>query len=485
MSSTTTTENPVRRFIKTASVYVPQVPKPKKKISLQEKFVWTAVALFAYLVMAQIPLYGVTDDPRFDFLAFARVIFAAQQGTLMELGIGPIVTAGLLMQLLKGSGLIKMDFKNPDDRSLFTSATKIVTIIVIVAEGALYGASVYGPLTHESAPYAIYIVIGQLIGASVLVMLMDEMVQKGWGVGSGLSLFIMAGIAQTILWSIFSPVPAQDGPLGVIPFTISSIYEGHGADAIFRTGQLPSLFVMALTIGVILVLVYIEGIHVDVPIVSTKYRGFTAVYPIKLLYTSVIPVILASALLANAVFMGQMLWANYNPNNTNPAFNWIATFDPSTAQGGGGQATPTGGVLYYITPPRGLEAAAADPLRAVVYVIFMAGIVTVFSRLWVELGGLSAKTAARNLLDADVQVPGFRRSEGSVEGLLNKYIPALTLLSGMIIGTLAGVSDVLGVFGTGTGILLMVSIMVSYYQTLVKEQVDTYMPSLAALIGRK
>jgi preprotein translocase SecY subunit len=484
MSSTITTENIVKRFVKAASVYVPQVPKPKKKISLAEKFVWTGIALFAYLVMAQIPLYGVTDDPRFDFLAFARVIFAAQQGTLMELGIGPIVTAGLLMQLLKGSGLIKLDFKNPDDRSLFTSATKIVTIIVIVAEGGLYGASVYGPLTAEDAPLAIYIVIAQLIGASLIVMLMDEMIQKGWGVGSGLSLFIMAGIAQTILWSVFSIVPADDGPVGIFPFTIDAIANGQGADAIFRTGQLPSLFILALTIGIILVLVYIEGIHVDVPIVSTKYRGFTAVYPIKLLYTSVIPVILASALLANAVFMGQMLWANYNPNNTNPAFNWIATFDPA-AQGGGGQASPTGGILYYITAPRGLDVAAADPIRSVVYVIFMAAIVTVFSRLWVELGGLSARTAARNLLDADVQVPGFRRSEGSVEGLLNKYIPALTLLSGMIIGTLAGISDVLGVFGTGTGILLMVSIMVSYYQTLVKEQVDTYMPTLAALIGRK
>jgi protein transport protein SEC61 subunit alpha len=483
MSSTTTTENVVRRFVKTASVYVPQVPKPKKKISLAEKFAWTGVALFAYLVMAQIPLYGVTDDPRFDFLAFARVIFAAQQGTLMELGIGPIVTAGLLMQLLKGSGLIKMDFKNPDDRSLFTSATKIVTIIVIVAEGALYGASVYGPLTAEEAPHAIYVVIAQLIGASLLVMLMDEMIQKGWGVGSGLSLFIMAGIAQTILWNVFSVVPADDGFLGIVPFTIQASLDGHGADAIFRTGQLPSLFTLSLTIGVILVLVYIEGIHVDIPIVSTKYRGFTAVYPIKLLYTSVIPVILASALVANAVFMGQMLWANYNPNNQNPAFNWIAQFDPNS--GGGGQATATGGILYYLTAPRGLDIVAADPVRAVVYVIFMTGIITVFSRLWVELGGLSAKTAAHNLLDADVQVPGFRRSEGSVETLLNKYIPSLTIISGIIVGLLASISDVLGVFGTGTGILLMVSIMVSYYQTLVKEQVDTYMPSLAALIGRK
>src|SRR5215203_3758292 len=442
MSSTTTTENLVKRVVKTASAYVPQIPKPKRKISLAEKFAWTGIALLAYLVMGQIPLYGVTDDPRFDFLAFARVIFAAQQGTLMELGIGPIVTAGLLMQLLKGSGLIKLNFKDPDDRSLFTSATKIVTIIVIVAEGGLYGASVYGPLTADNAPHAIYIVIAQLIGASVIVMLMDEMVQKGWGIGSGLSLFIMAGIAQTILWNVFSVVPADDGPVGIFPFTI----------------------------------------HADVPIVSTKYRGFTAVYPIKLLYTSVIPVILASALTANAVFMGQMLWANYNPNNENPAFNWIAQFDPNSS---GGQATPTGGILYYITAPRSLDVVAADPLRAVGYVIFMTAIVTVFSRLWVELGGLSAKTAARNLLDADVQVPGFRRSEGSVEVLLNKYIPSLTIISGIIIGLLASVSDVLGVFGSGTGILLMVSIMVSYYQTLVKEQVDTYMPSLAALLGRK
>lgn len=128
-------ESTFRRVIKRVSTYIPQVEKPKKKLTLTEKFVWCGIALFIYLIMGQVPLYGVTDDPAFDFLAFARVIFAAQQGTLLELGIGPIVTAGLLMQLLKGSELIKLNFKNPDDRALFTSATKLVTIIVIVAEG--------------------------------------------------------------------------------------------------------------------------------------------------------------------------------------------------------------------------------------------------------------------------------------------------------------------------------------------------------------
>lgn len=469
-------ESIVRTVIKKVSAYIPQVEKPKKKIGLSEKFIWCGIALFAYLVMGQIPLYGVTDAPEFDFLAFARVIFAAQQGTLLELGIGPIVTAGLLMQLLKGSELIKLNFKDPDDRSLFTSATKIVTIIVIIAEGALYGVSVYGGLLAH--PSLIPILIGQLIGASIVVMYLDELIQKGWGLGSGISLFIMAGVAQGILWSIFSPLPAQDGPVGVFPFIIDSAINGNISDALFRSGQLPSIFALIVTSLVLLALVYTQGIHVDIPIVSTKYRGFTAVYPIKLLYTSNIPVILASALLANAVFMGQMLWANYNPENSNPLFNWIAQFDPESSQ------SPTGGILYYISSPNSFENALADPVRTILYIIFMTAIITVFGRLWVELGGLSAKAAAKNLLDADVQVPGFRRTQSSVQTLLNKYIPAVTIAGGIIIGLLASVSNVLNVFGTGIGILLMVDILVNYYNLLVREQVDIHMPKLAALLGR-
>lgn len=471
-------ESTFRRVIKRVSTYIPQVEKPKKKLTLTEKFVWCGIALLIYLVMGQVPLYGVTNDPRFDFLAFARVIFAAQQGTLLELGIGPIVTAGLLMQLLKGSELIKLNFKNPDDRALFTSATKLVTIIVIVAEGTLYGSSVYGGLVAR--PEFIAIVIAQLIGASLIVMLLDELVQKGWGLGSGISLFIMAGVAQGIWWSVFSPIPSPDGgPVGILPYIGYSIMNGDLQDALFRSGQLPSIFGLIVTSLVLAALVYVQGIHIDIPIVSTKYRGFKAVYPIKLLYTSNIPVILASALLANAVFMGQMLWANYNPQNSNPAFNYVAQYNPENPQ------SPTGGLLYYTTPPRSFEATAQDPVRAVVYVLFLTTIVTIFAKLWVELGGLSAKSAAKNLLDADVQVPGFRRSEGSVETLLNRYIPSVTIIGGVTIGLLASVSDVLNVFGSGIGILLMVDILVNYYNLLVREQVDVHMPKLAALIGRK
>ena len=472
----------IRRIVAKAEPYLPQVPKPKRKISLQTKLLWCGACVTIYMVMGQTPLFGATT-PEFDFLAFARVIFASQQGSLVELGIGPIVTAGLLMQLLRGSDILKFDFKRPEERGIFQTATKMLTYFVIIIEGAVYAWAVYGPNIND--PTILGVIIGQLIGASIIVMFMDELIQKGWGLGSGISLFIACGVAQQILWSLFSPLAAGDGGMiGIFPFIVQQaqlgmLFEWTGfMDVFFRSNQLPSIFGLLLTIGVLLILVYTQGMKVEIPIVSTKYRGFAATYPIKLMYVSNIPVILASALTANAVFMGQMLWSQLNPRNASPFFNILGQFDPTSP------STPIGGIVYYITPPRGLDLVALDPMRGVLYVLFMIGIVVIFGKLWVELGGLSSKKAAQNLLDADVVIPGFRRSNKPVEMLLNKYIPSVTILGSVILGLIAGVSDILGVFGSGIGVLLTVDILINYYNQLVREKVEVVMPRLGAWLGR-
>ena len=472
----------IRRVVAKAEPYLPQVPKPKRKISLQTKLLWCGACVTIYMVMGQTPLFGATT-PEFDFLAFARVIFASQQGSLVELGIGPIVTAGLLMQLLRGSDILKFDFKKPEERGIFQTATKMLTYFVIIIEGAVYAWAVYGPNIQD--PTILGVIIGQLIGASIIVMFMDELIQKGWGLGSGISLFIACGVAQQILWSLFSPLAAGDGGMiGIFPFIVQQaqlgmLFEWTGfMDVFFRSNQLPSIFVLLLTIAILLILVYTQGMKVEIPIVSTKYRGFAATYPIKLMYVSNIPVILASALTANAVFMGQMLWSQLNPRNASPFFNILGQFDPTSP------STPIGGIVYYITPPRGLDLVALDPMRGVLYVLFMIGIVVIFGKLWVELGGLSSKKAAQNLLDADVVIPGFRRSNKPVEMLLNKYIPSVTILGSVILGLIAGVSDILGVFGSGIGLLLTVDILINYYNQLVREKVEVVMPRLGAWLGR-
>ena len=282
----------IRKIVSVAEPYLPQVPKPKKKLSLQMRFVWSGLALLIYMIMSQTPLFGATT-PEFDFLEFARVIFASQQGTLVELGIGPIVTSGLLMQLLRGSDILKFDFKKPNERAVFQTATKLVTYIVIVGESVVYGIAVYGP--NITDPTILYILVGQLMAASIIIMFLDELIQKGWGIGSGISLFIMAGVAQQILWSMFSPLPAGDGgTVGIIPYIGQSVLGGDLSNIFFRFNQLPSIFGLCITAGVLLILVYVQGMKVEIPLVSTKYRGFSAVYPIKLMYVSNIPVILAS-----------------------------------------------------------------------------------------------------------------------------------------------------------------------------------------------
>jgi len=472
----------IRKIVAKAEPYLPQVPKPKRKIPLQTKLLWCGACVTIYMVMGQTPLFGATT-PEFDFLAFARVIFASQQGSLVELGIGPIVTAGLLMQLLRGSDILKFDFKKPEERGIFQTATKMLTYFVIIIEGSVYAWAVYGPNIND--PTILGVIIGQLIGASIIVMFMDELIQKGWGLGSGISLFIACGVAQQILWSLFSPLAAGDGGMiGIFPFIaqqaqLGMLFEWTGfMDVFFRSNQLPSIFVLLLTIAILLILVYTQGMKVEIPIVSTKYRGFAATYPIKLMYVSNIPVILASALTANVVFMGQMLWSQLNPRNASPIWNILAQFDPTSP------ATPIGGIIYYMTPPRGLDLVALDPMRGVLYVLFMIGIVVIFGKLWVELGGLSSKKAAQNLLDADVVIPGFRRSNKPVEMLLNKYIPSVTILGSVILGLIAGVSDILGVFGSGIGILLTVDILINYYNQLVREKVEMVMPRLGAWLGR-
>lgn len=461
-------------FVRSASTLLPEVPKPIRKLSLTQRLIWTAIALIIYLTMAQVPLYGVPTGLA-DQWAYTRIIFASSQGTLMELGIGPIVTAGLILQLLKGAEILKLDFRKPEDRAFFTSATKLLTLIVIVVESLAFMAG--GAFGRDLTTTTAGIILLQLLAAGVVVVLLDELVQKGWGLGSGVSLFIMAGVAQQIMWMLFSVLPTGQGYLGVIPFTVNATLAGTPLQSFYRPGGLPSIFTLLLTILMIVLIVYAEGVRIEVPVTSTRFRGFAGVYPIKLLYVSNIPVILLSALLANITFFSQLVWDRLNRGNQNPILNLLVTYEDPTAG-------PSGGFLYYITTPGNLERAAADPLRTFTYILFFVALTVLFAKLWVEIGGLSPKAAAKSLIDAQVQVPGFRRAHISIEAILSKYIPSLTIIGGIIIGLIASVSDILGVFGSGIGILLMVGIILQYYQLLMRERIEEMMPRLAEFLGR-
>lgn len=466
-------------FIKSFSTVIPEVPKPIKKLSLKERLLWTAAVLVIYFIMVETPLYGVSKGST-DPLVYTRIIFASARGTLMELGIGPIVTAGLIAQLLQGADIIKLDLTKSEDRALFTATTKFLTIVVAIMECSAY--MVGGAFGLNLTPQTSLIIFFQLFFATIIVMLLDELVQKGWGVGSGISLFIFAGAAVQIAWGLFSPYPVMESqnvtaPYGFIPYVIAKASHSSLNEIFYRSSGFPSLLTVILTLLVILLIVYVEGLRVEIPITSARYRGFSGVYPIKFLYVSNIPIILTSALLTNITFFTQLIWARLNPENSNPILNLFGTFNRTTS-------APTGGLAYYITAPRGLAAVQADPLHAIIFTLLLVCFSVLFAKIWVEIGGLSADKVAKSLVDAGVLVPGFRRSELSISQLLNRYIPTLTILGGIFIGLLAAFSDLFSVLGSGIGILLMVDIGIQYYQTLVTEEIETFMPMLGKVLGR-
>src|SRR5271169_1064606 len=372
----------VKNFVKAAATVLPEIRKPVRKPSLNEKLMWTGIALIVYMVMAVTPLTGVPIGASSQ-TSYSSIIFASQQGTLMTLGIGPIVTAGLILQLLAGSEIIKVDFQNPDDRAIFTSATKLMTVIVIIVEASAY---LIGGLFGSIKPDAAIAIFFELFGASVIVMLLDELIQKGWGIGSGVSLFILAGVAQRAMWDIFSPIvvpitqatsttPAVTQFYGVVPATIAALFQGNLSSMFFRENapQFPSIFGLILTLTAIFVVIYVEGMRIEIPITSTKYRGFAGVYPIKLLYVSNIPVILFSALTSNIQFFASYLWKAYDPTNTNVYFNWFAQFNQTQIAANTG-ASPLsyqplpGNLIYYMTSPNSIFVAHPDYLRALTYV---------------------------------------------------------------------------------------------------------------------
>jgi preprotein translocase SecY subunit len=455
---------------------LPEIKKPERKVSFNEKIFWTALVLIVFLVMTEIPLYGVNTDVADQFGAL-RVIFASNRGTLMELGIGPIVTAGLILQLLSGSSIIKCDMSKPEDRGLFTSASKVFSIVLTgVQAGAYIISGMYGSLSGPT----VLIIFLQLLAAGIIVMLMDELVQKGWGLGSGISLFIMAGVAQNIVWSTFSP------PSGLFVGSLSTLLRGQQTTMqwVFgeASGTYPSLLGFIATIAVFLIIIYLNGIRVELPMSYAGYKGFRSRYPIKLLYVSNLPVIFASALFANVYFFAQLIWSQMGrpAPGTNLFFQIFGDFNWNVTSG---SVTPAGGLAYFVTAPRNIEAVAIDPIRAGAYLGIIVAFCAIFSLIWLEVGGLGPTKVARQLMDSGMQIPGYRRSGRPIEAILKRYIPVVTVVGGVIVGLVAGVSDFLGVYGSGTGILLSVGIIYQYYELLMRERAAEMFPAFRRILG--
>ena len=451
---------------------LPEVIKPtQKKISFKEKLKWTGLILIIFFILSQIPLFGLGTNSlqQFEYLS---IILGTKFGSIISLGIGPIVVASIIIQLLQGSGVLNIDTNTHEGRAKFQSIQRLTTIFFILLEAGIYVlmGGLAPPAELIGTPMFMYLrafLILQLFIGGFLIVLMDEVVQK-WGFGSGVGLFIAGGVASQIFIRAFNPLPSPQNPsvpVGAVPFLIKALQGGN------PLGALISVVGIIATIIVFLISVYGQSMRVEIPLSFGRVRGMGMRWPLQFIYTSNIPVILISALLANIQLWGRLLQ------------NWghpiLGTYSGNT---------PVSGLVKWIYSPTIVRSLVSGSftssmaVHAIVYLLIMIGGSILFSILWVKTANMDARAQAEKLLSSGLQIPGFRRDPRVLEKILNRYIPGLTVMGAMFVGFLAASADLMGALSRGTGILLSVMIVYRIYQDISKQYAMDMHPALRKIL---
>ena len=448
--------------------FLPEVARPtQRRLSFKEKLKWTLVCLVLFFLLGLVPLFGLGQNAlqQFEYLS---IILGAQFGSIISLGIGPLVTGSIVLQLLNGSGLLKFDTHTPEGKKRFTGTQKLMGLFFVFFEAGIYvfmgGLAPALELAGTPAYFTLELVlIFQLILGGILIMFMDEVVAK-WGFGSGISLFIVANVAQSIFIRALSQLPSPTNP-GIATGAIPALFQSLAAGDAVTAGLMFAAVIS--TILVFVICVFFQAMKVEIPLSFGRVRGQGIRWPLAFMYTSNIPVILVAALMANVQLFGRLLQNWGHP--------WLGTFV-------GNQ--PTSGLVSWLYSPnivgkmiRG-SIVPIDFAHGAVYMFFMMGGAVVFSIFWVQTSGMDSRSQAENIMSSGLQIPGFRKDQRILERVLDRYINPLTVMGGLAVGFLAAVADLSGALGNGTGILLAVMIIYRMYEDIAKQHMMDMHPMM-------
>ncbi len=471
--------------------YIPEVKQPEeRKLSFNVKLKWTLIVLVAFFVLSNIPLFGLSNNAlqRFEYLA---ILLGTSFGSIISLGIGPIVMASIILQLLSGSGIINIDTSTEEGRKFFQGVQKLLVFFFIIFEAMVY-VLMQG---LQAAPGFTALVIFQLILGGIAIFYMDEVTSK-WGFGSGVSLFIAAGVSLRIFTSIFQFI-TQNGRNCLLDFSstpcpgkffviIQSLINKSPVELV------SALVTIAVTVLIFLLVVWAQSLKVEIPLSFGRIRGYGMKWPLAFFYASVIPVILTAALVANVQLFGGIVENAAAPCLTGDAINCVGgakIASKFTFLGRFVNGQPVSGLAFWMGRTHILDLLIRGGflpkylLQAITHILFFVVLSTLFSVFWVKTSGMDSKAQAKKIASSGLQVAGFRQDIRVLESILDRYIMPLTIMGGAAIGLLAASTDLLGALVSGTAILLVIMIMFQFYQNIAQQHQTDMNPAIRKFIG--
>ncbi len=468
----------------------PMVDRPAYHIHFKSKLGWTLGILILFFALGNVPLFGLGPES-LDLFGRWRAIFAGERFSLTALGIMPIVDASIVLQLLVGAGIINLNLSDARDQAFYQNLQKMLVLAFSALISLTYVVGFYVPsqeiadLLGVSLEVIRFLLFIQIFIGGMLIYFMDEVVSK-WGIGSGVSLFIIAGVSQQIITGLINWVPDQTGwAVGVIPRWIQigqqlSLYEILEGGITFLFEHY--LIALISTIGIFFLVVYLESTRLEIPLAHSMARGARGRFPIKLLYASVLPMILVRALQASIQGFGRLFYSR--------GITIFGTYEGNNA---------VSGLMYYLDPiyspydwfPTLVHMAYPNvvgwqiALRLGIDLSFMIVGGMIFALFWITTTGMGPKDVAGQIYRSGLQIPGHRRNPATIERMMEGYIPKIALMGGALLGVLAVLANMFGTLGqaSGTGLLLAVSIAYRLYEDIASEQMMEMYPMMRHFFG--
>lgn len=273
--------------------------------TIRNRILFMLGALVIFRLLATIPIPGI-DKVKLDaflnnnqFLGVLNIFSGGGLShlSILMLGVGPYITASIIMQLLTiMSPRLKAMYQEDGEigRKKFAQISRILTVPLAIIQGlslliVLQRQGILGDITY----FNMFANVSVVVAGSILLMWIGELISE-FGIGNGMSLIIFAGIVANI-------------PNEVAQFFF-----------IFDIASLPT-YILFLAIGLAIVAGVVVVTEAERPIPVTyakqvhgdRVSGGTQTYlPLRVNQAGVIPIIFALSILLFPQLVGNFLAGN-------------------------------------------------------------------------------------------------------------------------------------------------------------------------------
>lgn len=457
---------------------IPMVERPRRHVPLKTKLQFTAAILILYFAMGNIPLFGLSPESM-DLFGQWRALFAGERFSLSAVGIMPIISASLILQILAGPKLMKLDLSNPKDQAFYLNLHKLLVLCFVFLNSISYVVGFYMPdqeIAYQlgvSLQVISFLIFLQVFFGGMLIYYMEGVVTK-WGVGSGIGIFIMAGVTQQLFTGLINWMPDSSGlAVGVIPRWIEiaqqvepyKISEG-GLVFLFQN----YLIALITTVALFLLVIYLACTRIEIEIPGYLKRRSSRSrirFPIKLMhfsYAIVAPLVffnLGAVLQASIQGIGRMFWSHGN--------SILGTYDAN--------GNAVSGLMYYLDPihspwdwvPTLVHSIYPDiavwqiAVRVAVTVSIMVAGAMLIAIIWLKLTpGLEMRDIKAMVRDSGLPIYGHRSGVKAIKRAVDRSAPKIAILGCGILGALLVVANMFGTLGLVNVLYLFVSVIVIY-----------------------